>query len=304
MAARLRAPDREEGRPLRPVLVAGLAGAIAASVAVAAAFQEPGVGSAALGFAVGVAVFLVSAVSLSKLRARTGRSLRSLRAAQARDEGVDLSVLASSVGHDINNLLQVCAVQLAELREAAPEAGAVRERADELAGTLDDIGRLAGSLLAVGHGGSGARVEEADLGRVLRESAELALRHRALRSCVLHLELPPDGRRRAPVDLLRRAVVNLLINAAEAGAKRMLLRFVPGNGEVSVEVHDDGPGVPEADRRRIFHSFVSTKAGGRGLGLTAARVLVREQGGDLAVGTSPLGGACFRLGLRAARAEG
>ncbi len=301
MAARPRARDPEEGRPLRPVPIGAVAGAVAASAAVALTYREPGVESTVVGLAAGGAVFLLCAVSLARFRARTRRSLRSLRAADARDQGVDVSVLASSVGHDINNLLQVCAVQLAELREAVADRARVRGLAEELSATLDEIGRLAASLLAAGRRGDGGGLEAADLGVVLRESAEIARRHRAMGRCVLHLDLAADGARRARVDLLRRAVFNLLINAGEAGAKRVLLRFVPRNGEVLVEVHDDGPGVPEEERARVFESFVSTKGGGRGLGLTAARVLVREQGGDLGVGASPLGGACFRLGLQAAR---
>ena len=299
MAARLTVPDPGEARPVRALLGGAAVGAAVALVAVAAAFQEPGTATALVGLAVGVIVFAISASLLLRNRARTGRAFRALRAAHARDEGVDVAVLASAVGHDINNLLQVCAVQLAELRELADDARAARGIADELSATLGDIGSLAGSLLGVGRAGPEGR--EADLGRVLRESAELARRHRALRRSVLHLEVPPDGPRVAPVDLLRRAVLNLLINAGEAGARRILLRLVPRNGEVAIEVHDDGHGVAEEDRSRILHSFVSTKEGGRGLGLTAARVLAREQGGTLTVGTSPLGGACFRLGLCAER---
>jgi signal transduction histidine kinase len=70
-----------------------------------------------------------------------------------------------------------------------------------------------------------------------------------------------------------------------------------------LRVADDGPGVPAADRERIFERFVrlddarSRDEGGAGLGLAIARDLVLAHGGSLAVGEAPGGGALFEVRL-------
>ena len=66
-------------------------------------------------------------------------------------------------------------------------------------------------------------------------------------------------------------------------------------------VEDDGPGIAEADRERVFDRFVrlddarSRDAGGSGLGLAIVREIARSHGGDVRVDASPLGGARFTL---------
>jgi signal transduction histidine kinase len=75
------------------------------------------------------------------------------------------------------------------------------------------------------------------------------------------------------------------------------------SGSTQLCVDDDGPGVAEADRQRIFERFVrldgarARDAGGSGLGLAIVREIVAAHGGTISVGTSPLGGARFEVVL-------
>jgi signal transduction histidine kinase len=103
--------------------------------------------------------------------------------------------------------------------------------------------------------------------------------------------------------LLDRILVNLLDNAlarVEAGG-RVELGAERSAGGVAIRVDDSGPGVPPAERERIFDRFArladSQRVGGHGLGLAIARGVARLHGGDLRVGDSPLGGARFELWL-------
>jgi len=70
-------------------------------------------------------------------------------------------------------------------------------------------------------------------------------------------------------------------------------------------VDDDGPGIPEEERERVFLPFVTTKAPGEGtgLGLALCRKLIEAHGGTVTATASPLGGARFRLWLPAAGGE-
>jgi two-component system sensor histidine kinase HydH len=89
---------------------------------------------------------------------------------------------------------------------------------------------------------------------------------------------------------------NLLLNATQAGSRRIDMTVSSENEQVSVDVQDDGPGVAPTVLEQLFRPFVTTKQHGAGLGLAGARRMARENGGDLFL--SPSGsGARFRLML-------
>jgi two-component system nitrogen regulation sensor histidine kinase NtrY len=124
----------------------------------------------------------------------------------------------------------------------------------------------------------------------------------------------PPGRVEALCDrmLIRRVLTNLVENAVQAaeGAGRVpevVLRVedhpgpAPGRGQVTLIVEDNGPGVPDAERERIFDPYVTTKENGTGLGLAIVRKIVIDHGGDVTVGAAapPLAGARFEVAIPA-----
>jgi signal transduction histidine kinase len=153
---------------------------------------------------------------------------------------------------------------------------------------------------------------------VRADEAALALRRRAvdLDDLVLDevrrlrtttsLDVDAAGVSAGPVDgdpdALSRIVRNLVDNAARHAAGRVALSLGEEDGRVVLTVDDDGPGIPEADRERVFERFVrlddarARDGGGSGLGLAIVRELAAAYGGDVAIGSSPLGGA--RLTVR------
>lgn len=94
---------------------------------------------------------------------------------------------------------------------------------------------------------------------------------------------------------LRRAFANLMDNAIAYGL-RVRLRLETGDGHVHVIVDDDGPGIPEDQREKVFQPFYRIEAsrsrdtGGVGLGLSTARTVIRGHGGDIALDNRPEGG--------------
>jgi len=105
---------------------------------------------------------------------------------------------------------------------------------------------------------------------------------------------------RADPDQIKRVVLNLMRNAA-AVSSRVAVSGEIVNGEVVLRVADDGPGVPEEMKSRIFEPFVTDKEQGAGLGLAIVRKVADAHGGRVEVGDakeSGLGrGAEFRVYL-------
>jgi signal transduction histidine kinase len=93
--------------------------------------------------------------------------------------------------------------------------------------------------------------------------------------------------------------LNLVINAIQhvPGRGRIMLTTRNENAGIRVQIEDDGPGISELDRKRIFDPFFTQRKGGIGLGLTIVQQIVQAHGGTIDVSASTLGGARFTVHL-------
>jgi len=230
-----------------------------------------------------------------------------------------LGVLAAGIAHEINNPLAFVRGNLAHLERLA---GLVAKRLDAYEpGEADEL-REMGEVIWETQGGADRISRIVDATRRLsrepgaaRESVDLnAVADEALHMAALHsnrgVEVETHFTRSAPrvhgsAAQLGQVILNLLINAKQAArseqAGRIRLETELRDGWVEVRVHDDGPGVSPELRERVFDPFYTTKGPdeGTGLGLAIAFDIAEDHGGELDVGESALGGACFTLRLPA-----
>jgi two-component system nitrogen regulation sensor histidine kinase NtrY len=117
--------------------------------------------------------------------------------------------------------------------------------------------------------------------------------------------LPPVA---VDADRLRQVLMNLAQNAREAARdrerSRLWMTLDRQDDMVVLAIEDDGPGIPPAERERVFEPYRSGKAGGMGLGLTLVKGIVLAHGGAITVEDGRVGGARFviRLPLEVDRA--
>ena len=104
--------------------------------------------------------------------------------------------------------------------------------------------------------------------------------------------------------MVESAIETLIDNAALAGASEVNITIDDATAGVAIRIADNGPGIPDADRGRVFEPFFTTARaeGGTGLGLTIARTLLRQSGGELLLTESGgnRSGAVFVITLPAA----
>jgi signal transduction histidine kinase len=200
---------------------------------------------------------------------------------------------------------------LANLRNALEVPMAYPDDADweaAVAGALTDVDRLqrlTDDLLVLA-------LDEApqpptspvDLGGIVAE--QVAERAHAGRGPAFTAEVAAPALVTGSEVQLGRIVGNLLDNAARHAGSAVAVTVAAEAGQVVLTVTDDGPGIPAAERERIFERFVrldaarSRATGGAGLGLTIVRGLVTRLGGSVRAMDAPGGGACFELRLPAA----
>lgn len=113
------------------------------------------------------------------------------------------------------------------------------------------------------------------------------------------LALPPDYRQALPELVLKKALDNLLDNAAQAmsGQGKITLAASLQHRQLWLSISDQGPGWPAAVRTHLGEPFVTTKAQGTGLGLYTVHLLTQTLGGRVELLDNPSGGACARICL-------
>jgi two-component system phosphate regulon sensor histidine kinase PhoR len=119
----------------------------------------------------------------------------------------------------------------------------------------------------------------------------------------LHVDVPADLEVIGDQPTLVLAVANLLTNAFKYGNREIRVTARPlTRSHVEIAVTDNGPGIPEDEKRRIFDEFQRGKAAtgraqGFGLGLAIVRAIMRAHHGRVEVDSGPGGGATFKLVL-------
>jgi len=221
-----------------------------------------------------------------------------LRAQVQRDEELRaMTALVSGVAHEINNPLTAI---LGHIDDLAEDAGALRDEAIQVVREQAERCRLIVQRLSLlARRASPVRVA-VDLPGLLRRVAQGFQPQFARAGVQLRLaiagELPSLP---AEPTALEQIVTNLLANALQASTQgqqvTLSAQVAAGAAGLEIAVDDAGPGVPEADRKRIFEPFWTTKQAGQGtgLGLAVVRSLVIAHGGAVRVETSPAGGARF-----------
>lgn len=204
-----------------------------------------------------------------------------------------VATLAASAVHDLKNLLGVVRNQATVLREELAIVGppSTRESAADLGEAADRAADLVGHLL----GYLRDETEPAvflDLVAALRDE-ERVIRAVVPRSIELRLELPEGAAlTQASPRRVAQILLNLLANACDAlsGRGRITLRLAPAHPRGwSLQVEDDGPGMPPEIVAHLFEPLRTTRArqGGTGLGLTSVKALAQQDDAVVAVRSAP-----------------
>jgi len=219
----------------------------------------------------------------------------------------ELGEMASALAHELNqpltaiiNYLDACR----RLIERADDDG--REQTESLMRKASDQAHRAGRIIQqlrkfITKGETEHKLEP--INPVVREAAELAMigtRHRTVEMTFdLGESLPELMIDRVQI---QQVIINLVRNGidalAEVDQRSLTVRTADqGDGGVQIDVIDTGPGLPKTVAERLFQPFVTTKAGGIGIGLSICKTIVDAHGGSIRTSANPKGGTIFHITL-------
>ncbi|MCG8591035.1 MAG: HAMP domain-containing histidine kinase [Proteobacteria bacterium] len=215
-----------------------------------------------------------------------------------------IGTLATGIAHQIRNPLGAILLAAQDARAEPEAAGSSRAALATVEQEARRAGAIVKSLLGLVRGDLGERWCVA-LDDVLAGACAVARPLVEARGGKLHARLQP-GKIEVQADpvQLEQVLVNVIQNAAESrplGVDVWLSRE-PASGCVRIRVEDNGPGIPDAVRARVFEPFYTTRSeeGGTGLGLALANRIVRRHRGQMGLGPSrERGGTCVWIELPA-----
>ncbi len=194
------------------------------------------------------------------------------------------TAMLNGVSHDLRTVLTRFKLSLALLGEG-PEFEAIQKDVEEMQRMLE-------AYLAFARGDAGEVAEATDIGALLEELKADAERqgHPA------QIEVSGETSVIVRPDAFKRCLFNLVSNACRYG-DRIEISAVRDARFLTINVDDDGPGIPAHEREDVFRPFYQRDEArtleegfGTGLGLAIARDIARSHGGDIQLAQSPLGG--------------
>lgn len=246
-----------------------------------------------------------------ELQAQVGRLTSELAAANgelARRERLSaLGEMSAQMAHQLRTPLATALLYVSQLARPQLQEDDRLRFADKTLGRLRHLERLIQDMLLFVKGGQGSSASTlaiADLLEEVRQSVEPQLADKGVRLDISGLQgsafLAGDHQ------ALLGALINLLENALQAcapGGRISLTVTGQSSPYAAFRVEDDGAGIPESARERLFEPFFTTRGEGSGLGLAIVRQVADAHGGWVEWSPRAEGGSCFQLYLPFAPAE-
>jgi signal transduction histidine kinase len=245
------------------------------------------------------------ALQNARLYARVFQSEDSLR---KNEQLTTLGLLAAEIAHEIRNPLTVIKLLFGYLGLDFPEGDQRRTDVRVIGEKLDQLEALVTRVLNFAKAPSSVH-SRWPVAEIIEDT--IVLIRLKLSQSKIHLKFTPPGRLlliEAHKGQIQQVLLNLLINATQAMHEGGSIAVVVGTLEkegtqyVTIDVTDEGTGIPEDMREKVFESFLSGRPDGTGLGLAIAKRILRSHHGDISLVNTGAGGTTMRMLLPQVRA--
>ncbi len=227
--------------------------------------------------------------------------LKTQRALLESEQLATIGRMASSISHDLRHALAAVVANSEFLCDGHLSSAQREELYQEVRTGVNQMTDLIDSLLEFARTRESLSPTYASIGETVQRAMQAVRLHPRHQGTLI--ELHSNGQSLAWFDprKLERALYNLLLNACEAAPSsegRVLVTVDRSGPSVTIAVSDNGPGIAEPIRDKLFHPFVSFgKENGTGLGLTVVQKIVQDHGGQVLLERTADARTVFRITL-------
>ena len=250
-----------------------------------------------------IVVALLAGYLAERLRLTGGELQAATRRASEAERLAVLGRIAAALAHEIRNPLGSITGSIEMLRESSALTDEDHRLCDIVQREARRLNDLVGDMIDLSRPRA-PTAEATDVAVLAREVVALASNAARGSDVSVRYDGPLEGGAVARCDgaQVRQVLWNLVRNAIQASSAGSVVtvRVEVHERDVALAVDDQGPGIPEGERGRIFEDFFTTRTHGAGMGLAVVRRIVEDHapmGARLSVERAPAGGARFRVTL-------
>lgn len=210
----------------------------------------------------------------------------------------DLGQMASHIAHEVRNSLVPMKLYLSLLRRRLDCDAGSRDVLDKIAAGFSALEATASDLLNFSADRE-PQCTAVEIAGLIHDVVQSLAPQLAAQRIETRVDTEPGITAVLDRDMLRRAIINLVLNALDAMPQggELVVTSCRCHEALEIEVADSGPGVEEAAMERLFEPFFTTKSAGTGLGLAIVERIAEAHSGEVTVTNCPEGGAAFTLRL-------
>jgi signal transduction histidine kinase len=223
------------------------------------------------------------------------------RASRAATVGALSATLAHELNQPLGAMVMNAQTLVRWLDKVPPDMQAVRRTAERLIRDSERAGEIIQNTKAMLAKGAG-EVELVHMAELIDETRAL-MEHELQREAVsfeIHAQSPDPTVKAVRIEL-QQVLINLITNAIQAMSeansmdRKLVVSMAKDQHAFRLSIRDNGPGIQEEAKEKIFAPFFTTKATGMGIGLAICRSTLEARGGELNAANHPDGGAVFEM---------
>lgn len=255
-----------------------------------------------LGIGASMILLIIAFIYVIRLLHKT----RKLEAeAQMADRLAYVGTLASGLAHEIRNPLNAMNMNVQMLEEESPgkileEGKEFRELLSGIKREINRLERLVNNFLTYARPQK-LTMSERDVNSVVKDIVRFLKAEIEQKKIILELKLDPYlPHVEMDEQQIKQALMNIMINSKQVlkeGGKISISTKMGSEGKTLIEIKDNGPGIPQEMKNKIFDIFFSTRGGGTGLGLPIAQKIIEMHGGWIDLRSEPGKGTHFTIYL-------
>jgi signal transduction histidine kinase len=242
-------------------------------------------------------------VEMESLRERFQMMIEAINANQQKlivsERRAAVGEIAAGISHELNNPIGIICGFAELLIQKQSLTDSDMEYIQDIHGEAVRCKKLLGDLLDFARTPAPCYIRN-NLKNVIQETVKLLMNQDKYRDVQFRVKYPPED---VEIEIdavqIKQVLLNIMLNSCESmdysGIMNIALSYPASSAEVKIS--DNGPGVKEDDRNRIFTPFYTTKSKGVGLGLAICRDIIEKHNGSIGIGGEPGHGAEFVINI-------